>query len=232
MSVIDWIAELCFDIADWFEDAYFIVDSWISPFNNLAPPFAAVFQIFNSIGYYFAVFSGWVNAATAKLQDILSIDTIKYYLQTWIDYATIAYNWVVNSLLYITYTITDWWDATQDTVSAWIDTVKEWAAAQINDLAITLAPVITWFNNFQSHIPSLNQILQWFTNWWTNILYNITDWWKERLLDIKTLFNSWALDLAPFWEGWQEIRETVFNFLNNPLDWLLDKFTDWFLGVE
>ncbi|GAH38074.1 unnamed protein product, partial [marine sediment metagenome] len=57
-------------------------------------------------------------------------------------------------------------------------------------------------------------------------------WWNARLLDINSLIESWTVTLSPFWEGWQEIRESVFEFFTDPLTWLETKFTDWFLGEE
>jgi hypothetical protein len=114
----------------------------------------------------------------------------------------------------------------------WIEQAKQWALAQVNHLANSLTPLQNWWNSFVASIPTLTEILSWFTNWWGNVLSKLTSWWNERLLDVKALLTNLALELSPFWEGWQDIRTTVFTFFSNPFDWLLNKFTDWFLGVE
>lgn len=216
----------------WIYQAGSTTSSWIYPFYLLANPFYLVSEWLYRAGYYFFDVALWADSVARAIGKILDITTITGYFQTWINYATTAYNWIINAANIILLNIGAWWNTTQQTVLVWIENAKQWALAQVNSLAVTLAPVITGWNSLVSKIPSLNEILLWFTNWWANILSLLSSWWAERLLDIKALFNSWTLDLAPFWEGWQEIRDKVFDFFNDPLEWLWSRFTNWFLGAE
>jgi hypothetical protein len=223
-----WLAS----IRDYFLDAHYTVSNWVWPFYNLATPLYYIYNAFYWLVIYFYQFNEWLYELSVYASSFLDMNIVLSYLQTWINYATIAYNWIINAANIITYNIGAWWNTTQQTVLVWIDQAKQWALVQVNNLANTLAPVIAGWNSFVSKIPSLNEILLWFTNWWANVLSRLSSWWTERLLDIKALFNSWTLDLAPFWLGWQEIRDKVFEFFNDPLEWLLAEFTDWFLGKE
>jgi len=208
------------------------VYSWVWPFNRLASPLLSLYYAFDNLVLYFNYFYDWVAEANTKISQILSISAISSYFSAFLTAAYNAWNWVIDAWNNITNIINIWWNSTQSIVFIWIDQAKQWALAQINSLANALTEVQTWWNNFKSSIPSLNEILLWFTNWWANILAHIQSWWVERLSDIESLLISLALDLSPFWEGWQEIRETVFNFFNDPLEWLWARFTDWFLGAE
>jgi hypothetical protein len=232
MDFITSIISYCYQASNYFYSLYTNSVNATFPLSSLASFFYSLSLLFTSLSYAFNDFRAWLYNASDKISKILSIDTIVSYFNTWINYATNAWNWILNAANVIAYNIGAWWNTTQQTVLYWIDQAKQWALAQVNNLATTLAPVLAGWNSFVASIPSLNEILLWFTNWWANVLSHLSSWWAERLLDIKTLFDSWTLDLAPFWEGWQEIRETVFSFFNNPFDWLWDKFTNWFLGAE
>jgi hypothetical protein len=232
MTFLNLIVQGCSDTSSYFYSIYLKVYSWIYPFYLAAPFFYSLSTVFADLAWGFYDFNIWVDDAVTKLGQILSISTITSYFQTWIGYATTAYNWIINAANIILLNISAWWNTTQQTVLVWIDQAKQWALAQINNLAGALAEVQTWWNSFKDKIPSLNEIISWFTNWWANILSRLSSWWIERLLDIKALFNSWTLELAPLLAGWQEIRDKVFEFFNDPLEWLLAEFTDWFLGKE
>jgi hypothetical protein len=232
MSTITTIADYFGDATNYFEQLHVSSESWSWPWTVTSSWWHSIAMLLQNIYLGFLDFDAWVVNATTEIGKILSISAIQSYFQTWINYATSAYNWVVNAVSNVTTTVNAWWTSTQATVKVWINDVKQWAQAQIDNLATTLTEVQTWWNDFKSKIPSLDEVLSWFVNWWTNILTQLQTWWEERLTDIESFFNSWALSLAPFWEGWQDIREIVFNFFNNPFDWLWDKFTDWFLGGE
>lgn len=220
------------NIRDWFLSAYNEVKGWVWPFNNLATPLYYLYYAFSYVTLYFGYFNDWVATANTKLSQILDINQIIVYLKTWLDYATYAWQWVGNAISNVTSIITSWWSSAQETVLAWIEQAKQWTLAQIQNLAAAMVEVQAWWNSFKSNLPTLSEIIAWFQSWWPNILSMLGSWWIERLLDVEALFNSWFLELSPLWEGWQEIREEVFEFFSDPLEWLWARFTDWFLGPE
>jgi len=232
MTFMGWIIQGLNDASDFFYSVYLKVNSWVYPFWQAASFFYSLSLLFSDLAWDFYDFNTWITDATAKLGQILNINAITSYFQTWINYATQAWNWILNAISNVTNIVGAWWNSTSSIVQAWIEAAKQWALAQINNLASAMVEIQTWWNSFKSNLPTLNEIFTWFSNWWANILSKLNAWWNERLLDIKALFDSWALSLAPFWEGWQEVRENVFDFLNNPFEWLLSRFVDWFLGGE
>lgn len=232
MSWFNSILSYLSDISDWFYDAYLTVNGWVSPFWHLASPLYSIYRAFYYLNYYFGQFSEWVFLATAKLSQILSIDVIRTYFGEYFQAAFNAWQWVQSAPAQIFSQVSYWWNSIQYDVLAWIENAKQWALAQINNLAGALAEVQTWWNSFKANIPSLNAILSWFTNWWGNVLSHLNSWWNERLGDIEDLLLSWTLELAPFWEGWQEIRDDVYTFFASPFDWIFSHFEDWFWGKE
>jgi len=50
--------------------------------------------------------------------------------------------------------------------------------------------------------------------------------------DVLDLIDSAFTLRESLWSGWQEIRDLVFEFFNDPWAWLEERFTNWFLGGE
>lgn len=91
---------------------------------------------------------------------------------------------------------------------------------QLNNAFGWLGAMATIVNTWLDALPSWNEVWAWWTDWWGNILPNLTSWWNGRLLDIQSLIDTAFLDYTPFWEGWQDIRNEVLEFLSDPLDWI------------
>ena len=121
-----------------------------------------------------------------------------------------AWAWVTNAVQNITDTIGDWWLVAQTTVQGWIAAATEGLA----DLKVA------WSTFWSVTLPTLVDFA-WLTTWWTS-----------RLTDIGNLIDSAFTLRSGLWEGWQEARTNVSNFITTPLDWLWERFTDWFLGRE
>jgi len=119
-----------------------------------------------------------------------------------------------------------------NTISALISDVRNWAAAQLNNARDFLTGLISDLSAWS--VAQLNTLRDAITNLldWASLWQWITSWWNDRLKDIQALFNSWLNEWSPFWEGWQDVKQDVITFLNDPLEWLWAKFADWFLGKE
>jgi len=231
MNIIYAIAHWLQQVSFYFNELYWNSANWPWPWQLTTNWWNQLRIFFYNLSGNFYQFADWVGYAENKLATILSTTAIRLDLQQWLDWADWAWDWVVNAVNNIVDTVNSWWSNTQLFVKSWIETARLWAETQVNNLATTFNPLLTWWNDFKSNIPTLNELISWFANWWANTLQHISTWWLDRLVDIKALFNSWTLDLAHFWEGWEEKREEVFDFFDSPLDWLEEKFIDWFLGV-
>jgi len=227
-SIIYWLD----DIADFSYSAYLEVQGWIFPFSYLATPFYYIYRGFFWLSYYFAQFDKWLLFANQLLSEIPTIWTFWSYFKPWLEAGLDAWDWVVNSLENIWNIINDWWAATSLTVQAWIDTAKNDLLFWINWLSGQVLELREDIDNLLSQIPNVTELTAWFRNWTGNVLAVVNTWWASSLLDINGLFRSWTLELEPFWAGWQDIRAQVFDFFDDPLEWLLNRFTDWFLGPE
>jgi len=64
------------------------------------------------------------------------------------------------------------------------------------------------------------------------VLSFVNTWWSGAVLQVQGLINTAFLERDSWWAGWQDWRDQVAEFFTNPLEFLLNRFTDWFLGPE
>lgn len=142
----------------------------------------------------------------------------------------------------------------RDTVWGWISDVKSWTTAQVNTAQATILGIITnvqtWtttqVNNVRTAIlATISDLSAWTTAQvntiqailttlvnWTAFTQWITTWWNNRLLDLGGLINSAFLARESLWAGWQDMRSKVIEFFSDPLEFLWERFSDWFFGGE
>lgn len=232
MSWIDDIFSWVWDISLWFYDAYLEVKGWVWPFYNLASPL-----LFLSGGFFhlltpIAHFYDWAYDIGQKITNILSSFDIMALLRTWLDWAEWSWEWITNAWPTVTSWIDSWWSVTSWTVQTWIDTATEGLVA-LKD-AWTNFWTITW----PEWTGNLSDLRAGWDNFWIVTfpeLVNfdwLTSWWSDRLLDLQSLINTAFLDRDSWWAGWQDWRDQVIEFFTDPLEFLLDRFTDWVLGPE
>ena len=221
MWFIDGIAQWLAGAANRFYQAYIVVHSWVWPFYQLATPLLYLNTAFSKAAYYTSFLSEWADSAAMQLRGILNPLQIISYLQTWLTMAEQAYTWIWNSVTNVVGIVNNWWNSITPTVQAWINIAQQWLQQQINSLSTQFVSLQQSVAELLSELPSLDEILAWFSDWWARILSPLTSWWNERLKD-----------LSPFWEGWQDVKQDAITFLNDPLEWLWVRFADWFLGKE
>ncbi|GAI32766.1 unnamed protein product, partial [marine sediment metagenome] len=127
------------------------------------------------------------------------------YFRDWFEFAEDAWNWVRHAWDRVTNIVDDWWLATSSTVGSWIAAATE----GFDDL------VEAWDTFWRITFPTLVSFD------WLDI------WWDDRLTDLQALINTAIQELAPFWEGWQEIRESVLEFFSDPYQWIYDRLDEW-----
>jgi len=76
--------------------------------------------------------------------------------------------------------------------------LENWTQAQINTIQATLTTLIDW--------PAL-------TSW-------VTTWWSDRVIEVGAWINSAFIERESFWAGWQDIRDKVFEFFDDPEQFL------------
>jgi len=232
MSFMNYIVQRLNDASDWFYDLYREVLSWVYPFWLAAGPLYQLCSIFNRLAWNFYDFGQWVDAAADKLEDVLSWSYIRSLIRSWLPSLEDVIDWWHSWTYWVRQRIDEWWYYTKNIVQGMID----WAAQGLRDL---IDDAQTWLARLQSSIndligmlPGISELTAWFSHWWGNILSHLTSWWSNRVLEVQGLINSAFTAREPFWANWQDVKDKVIEFFSSPLDWLMDHFTDWFLGSE
>ena len=128
--------------------------------------------------------------------------------------------------------IGEWWSARKDEILGWIEAV----ISGLDDLRTA------WDNFWTATWPELvGDLQQLRTNWdnfWTVTFPTLvdvswlTEWWTGKAAEVGEMIGTAIKETEPFWQGWSDFRESVSDFFADPMEWLLARFTDWFLGPE
>lgn len=226
-------------IREWFIKAtQWLVDAAMWCYNS-ALPLDGLGDIFNDLsdwtsrvaGYLFDA-SDWYDDVMDELEDILSWTTIRSKIRTWLDGIEDLVDWWENWWTNIKGKVDDWWEDT-------LDDVKGWIAAAVEGLASLLAAWDTFWNDLW---PTLTSLVDTIKAAWDAFIKDtlpnlldltfLTEWWNDRVKDVQDLIDTGFKLRDDFWKGWQDIRDTVLEFFDDPLEWLWARFTDWFLGPE
>lgn len=232
MRFIDDIFSFVWDISYLFYDAYLEVKGWSAPFSYLKTPLYTLYRVFWDLTTPIAQFGDWCDDVTNKVAQVLSITDIRLALDKWLDYAEDAWDWVLSSTTIINGLINTWWSTASQTVQVWVNDAKAYAQSLVATVSTALASLQVAWDSFKAKIPSIDAILSWWSNWTGNVLTAVNSWWSERLLDVQGLINSAFTTRESLWAGWQELRQQVLTFFQDPLEFIWARFTDWFLGPE
>ncbi|MBA7573636.1 hypothetical protein ES708_15434 [subsurface metagenome] len=232
MWFLDQIIYRLNTIKEWFLEAYLEVNGWIAPFRYLATPLWYIYYAFIYLVSSFRDFNTWVSDAAAKLLTILSYSNIASYFKTFFDAATNAWSWVVNAWGNVTGIVNIWWSSTQQVVLSWINDAVTFLLSLIGNLQTWLGTLQEAWDAFKGMIPSISEILAWFSNWWAWILARILAWGGLPARLIQDLIDSTLLAWFPFYNTLAEIWSAIVEFFADPLEFLWARFTDWFLGRE
>lgn len=219
-------------VSSWFYQLYLSCYYAGWPLSSIAGWFYTLSSTFADVSWAFYDFSSWVSDVSSKIGNYLSWSTIWSYILSTVPNLLSIRDWFYNWWGNVVSVVDSWWAATQLTVRAWIDAGNQYFTG-----------VATAWNNFyQSTWP---QFIAGFTGlkaawdgFWTVNFPNLVSfgwlgtWWASQLQDVQALIGSAFTDRAGLWDGWQDVKNSVVSFLSGPLDWLWDKFTDWFLGAE
>lgn len=227
-SIISWLKS----IEDYFYDAYLEVYDWVYPGWLLSYPLLSASRGFGWLAYYFSQLNEWLVWAQDEIERIISYEAIQSYFQSWFDAGLDAWNWVRDSYGNVWDIADDWWSSKSATVQSWIATATEGLQ--------TLQT--SWGNFWDITFPQWKSQVERVTSEWEDFVtqklpslissYDLTTWWDSRLGDIQDLIDSAFAIRDDFWQGWQDWRDEIAEFFTDPLEFLLARFTNWFLGEE
>ena len=228
MWFLDQIISYLASARDWLFSAYDEVRGWVSPFHYLSTPLFYIWIAFDRLVIYFSYFNDWVTDTATKLTTILSYANISSYFSYYFDAAAAAWSWVANSWWNVTNIINSWWSSAQYTVLAWIDDAKYWLQTQINSLNIWVSNLQASINELLALIPSISEIIAWFSNWWSLILAAIISWGGLPAALIQDLINSTLRLWFPFYDALAGLWNNIAEFFADPLDWIYNKLEEFF----
>ena len=230
-----WLYELIFlviDIREWFEDAYFTVSQWIWPFNKLAPVLLAVHDLLQPVANGIWEFSKWLDDLVGQVSSVFSWEYIQERILDWLPFIEQVIDWFTERNIWLKWAIDDWWEGIEATVKGWIDLGTQ----GLNSLTVA------WSNFWMITFPQWTRELSLLASQWGDFvshklptLFDIStvgEWWRSRVLEVAALIDTRLKESESLWAGWQDFRGTVADFFSDPLEFLLSRFTDWFLGPE
>ena len=232
MRFLDRIIDYILDIASFFLDLSHEVRDWGSWARWGADFILDVADAFAHLAYRFEEFNDWVEYVADMVEDILNLSEIRLALKTWLDYATWAWNWIKDAWTNVRAILDDWWATVIPIIQGLIVKATEGLA----DLIAAWDEF--WKITFPGWVGKLENLKAAWDNFWTVTFPTLvsftwlTTWWNDRLLYVQGLIDSAFGLREPFWAGWQDIRDKVFEFFTDPVEFVWTRFTNWFLGPE
>lgn len=227
MSFMIWIIEELENGEEFFYDAYQVVKDWWPPFDYLKYPLYGLYGVFKWLVEGFYEFYQWLDWAEGRLDDILTWLNLRNLIRGWLVGIEDAIDWFFNWTTWVGQYIADWWPGILPYILTYIDNAVE-GLGDLVEIWDTF-----WTITFPNWTTELLRVGSELSDFFTTILPTLVNfswlntWWQSTLLDIDALIRSWTTSLQPFWEGWQEIRDSVFEFFADPLKWLYDRVEDF-----
>ncbi len=219
-------------VSAYFYSLYLTTLGWVWPFYLLANLFYGLSDLFSMLAWSFSDFFTLVNELVSRIDQVLSWDAIQSLILGWFPWLESLGSWFGNWWNNVSSVVTSWWSATQVLVLAWVQSARDFAADLFNQVSSALASLQASWDQFQPRIPVLDQVTAWWGNWTGNVLSAVNAWWTERLLEVQYLISSAFTARESLWAGWQDIRTSVLEFLQDPVEFIWQRFADWFLGPE
>lgn len=232
MWFMTYIIQYLGQVRDFFYDAYLEVRGWVWPFHYLSTPLYQIYSAFVYITYYAQSLDDWLVWSQDLVQNILDWNTIWSYILSYVPNLQTMSAWFSNWASYVVTMVEAWWDQAQYTVRAWIDQ----AVGGLEDIAGTWSTF--WNDIWPDLLTTVNSLKSGWSDFWTYTLptlissSGLATWWAGRISEVAQLIDSAFNARSGLWAGWQEMRASVVTFFQDPLEWLWERFADWFLGPE
>ena len=202
------------------------------PFGWFGSKFAIIYDHLTDLHYGLYLFAEDYESLWEGILGIITESDVFSLLQTWLTYAEDAWYWVSNAFGNVLDIIWEWWPIALNYVISYVD-------AAVEGLDSLIA---TWDQFWTVTWPQWMSLFEGFKadwdNFWTTIFPDLvsftwlTTWWNSRVLEVQDLISTAVEGIEDLMMGWQEVRDKVIEFFNDPLEWLWTRFTDWFLGPE
>lgn len=221
MYVLTRIASHFGTIAGFFNELYLWAEERGWPINLTADFFWYIRYFFYKLEAQTIYFSEDMEDFIDELGNILSWSNIKSFIRGWLPYLEDAIDWFLSWTYWVGQKIDEWWSINYPTVQGWIDIATEGLdslKAEWNEF---------WTTTYPGFLSSFDELKAAWDNFWTvtfpDLVSNLDleEWWNTKLKELLELVE----DTIPFYSS-------IVEFFNDPLEWLWQRFFDWFLGKE
>ena len=226
------IVSSCNSAAAFLYALYLELLSWPFPLWKGAEPFYQLHRLFNTLAWSFADLRDWLDFASDRLQDILTWSNLRGLIRGWLPDLEDVVSWWRGWSSALDRAVVSWWSSARRDVQGWIDAGDRGLQELFEGLQRWTGRLQQTAATFLDMLPSLSEISAWFRAWRGQVLSVVATWWIGAVRDVQGLIDSAFVSREPFWAGWQDVRSDVARLVTAPLDWLEDRFTDWFLGPE
>jgi len=221
MSALAWIIQRLNDLSSYFYDAYREVLDWVYPFWYLAIPLYQIQRLFNELAWDFYDFYNWANDVSNRIGAILSWSNIWSYILQFVPNLPEIRDWFYNWRGNVWIAIIDFWGTATATIQGWISVARAALQTQLDNVNNLLTTLRADVRDLISSMPTLNEVIAWWSNWTGNVLAFVNTWWNSRLLEVQGLIDSAFVTREQFWTGWQDLRSQVGEFFGDPEDQVL-----------
>jgi len=225
VDALDWMSDL-------FLDIYVETKDWVWPFYYISDPFYWLVAATIRLAGYFIDLGDFLEMVDDRVDEILDEWDIRSMLRPWLDMAEDAWAWVQDATLELWGIVDEWWTTTASSVRDWIATAEAWLWAEMEKTRGWLHEVRTWWLEFIWRVPTIDEIITWFGDWGSKVITSVITWGALTATQIGELIDSKISELPSFWEGWQEVKDQVIAFFSDPVEFIWERFTTWFLGPE
>lgn len=227
-DIFSWIWDRSVQLKDWADSIWTWIPGHDWFHDRLYDAADLLWNLLTPIAHFGDLLDDWAE----RIKDILSWENIVAMILLWIPNLEDIRDWFLEVISNILAIVNSWWEAVSVIVQGWIAALGEALQALIDNLATLLANLQAAWDDFKTRIPTIDEIILWWSDWWAQILIPLTTWWNERLAEVNTLINDTIKTWFPFYDELVSLWSEITEFFTSPLDFLLDRFADWFFGPE
>lgn len=253
-TYIGWVAHHCYEIALYFHEIGKMVNDWVWPFSEAAHAFFSISSFFDGLKLAFVKFDEWTQALYGYVHGFGIWDWVKYNLVAWLpgleDAITVINNFtdevktfIADPILYLKTKFRDVILPWAINNIPWVGTIYRWYMFYSVEIDLFFSNPIQYLKTkFEydilpwaiSDIPFIRTLYIWYSNFKIELELFFTDPSAYLKRKFEEVILPWAIESIPFFftlYRWYETIE-IDEFFTDPLGWLWERFTNWFLGKE
>lgn len=254
MKWYDWIFSIVWDLSGWLYETYQATSDWWFPFNKISEPLYWLYYHTHGLLDHIAHFCDFMIYIEFMVAEKGIWSTIKELIRSWLPWLDDAFEFFDNLWIEVKLFFSDPVERLRYYGEYWI---LPWMQQHVP----FVATVYQWFIDFADEIQLFFQnpvdrlqylgkeyVLPWLTknvswlaevyHWAMDYSYQIELFFQDprkyifETIDLDRVLIDWLKATFPWYDDFMQIWNDMLQFFINPLDFLLDRFTDWFLGGE